>query len=452
MNRAKSMKSKLFCLLLLSVFLASCEENKEIGMSVLPDEDRLAIVSDSFHINVYSEEIGDVYSETTKPVLGSYEDELFGSFSVDFLSDFRYVRDFVFPEGTVSDSLYLVMYYRSFMGDSSAVQEATAYLIDGQSLEFSRDYTIHTDISGICSMNEVLGKTAYVAYDRTVSDSIRELADYCDKVMIRLPSDIAAGIVADPSLMESQDNFNNFFKGVYVRNTYGSQTILDIDSVNLELYYRYPPDIEKPDSLLYGRLILPANLESTTFVHVAERTNPQIAALPDTLVSLSSPGGSVLKFRLPWERIYDRIYGSGSASGININHVSVIMNAKDFDYGGALEPPSFIIMMREEDVDAFFTQSLYPAPGINTYLGMFNSSDSTYIFANMADFLQKNLDGGPASFDNVGDIVVMPVGGTTNVSGTDASIYNSMLPSGAVFGSGKSKSSPFRMVVTYTDL
>lgn len=446
------MKLKFFCLSLLAVIFASCNDNNEIGMSVLPEEDAMAIVSDSFYVNVATVEVGDVYSETTKPVLGTFEDEMYGSFSVDFVSDFRYVRDFAFPDGAVCDSMYLVMYYRSFFGDSSAVQEATAYGLDLQTLDFSRDFSINTDISEFCSMNEVLGRATYVAYDRTVSDSIRELSDYCDKVRIKMPDKLAADIIADPSLMESQSNFNEFFKGVYVRNTYGSQTILDIDSVNLEMYYKFPPDLEKPDSLVYGTLILPANLESTTFVHVSERTNPQLSSLKEDLVSISSPGGVMLRFDLPWDRIYGRICGGGGTKGININHASLIMNVKNVQYDGELEPPTYVMLIREEDVPAFFTQSLYPAPGINTYLGVFNESDSTYLFANMADFLQKNLDGGPSVFEQVGNVVVLPVGGTTDVAGTDASIYNSMLPSGAVFGSGTNAETPFRMVVTYTEL
>ncbi len=445
---------KFSCLLFaVALLLVSCNENEELGMTVLPAEDVLSVVSDSFHIrSVVSESVGDIYSETTKPVLGTYRDELYGAFSVDFVSEFRYVNGLEFPEGTASDSLYLVMYYLSFVGDSNAVHEATVYALD-ENLEFNRNFTINTDISEICSKSEILGKASYVAYDRTITDSVRSLSGYCDKVMIKLSDELAAGLIADPTLMESQSNFTEYLKGVYVANTYGSQTVLEIDSVNLELYYHYPPDLDNLDSLVYTSALFPANLESTTFVHITDRTNPQLESLPDSLVSMSSPGGVMLKFEMPWERMYERIYGAGTADGVNINHASIIMEVRDLEsYTGELEPPEYVMMIREEDVEAFFTQSLYPASGIYTYLGMYDEDTASYTFANMADFIQETLDDGPDGFDAVGNLVILPVGGTTDVAGTDASIYHSMSPSGAVFGSGTNEDAPFRLILTYTDL
>ena len=51
-------------------------------------------------------------------------------------------------------------------------------------------------------------------------------------------------------------------------------------------------------------------------------------------------------------------------------------------------PPAVLILIREADIEAFFTQSLYPAPNISTVLSIYDNEDDTYKFDNFGDYLQ----------------------------------------------------------------
>ena len=129
-----------YSLILAALLLMSCKKTSDIGHIVRPAEDSLRVVTDSFIVKSSTIKAEHLYSETTKPVLGHYTDNIFGEFKADFLSEFRYIKNLTFGANATSDSLYLVMYYRSFFGDSSAVQEVTAYKLDRQKLEYSAHY------------------------------------------------------------------------------------------------------------------------------------------------------------------------------------------------------------------------------------------------------------------------------------------------------------------------
>lgn len=106
---------KFVFILLFSIILAACQDVSDIGVVIRPNTDSLAVISDSFYVETSTIPAGSIYSESDKLVLGNYTDEVYGSFKIDFLSEFRYLRDYEFEDNSSSDSLYLVMYYKTFL-------------------------------------------------------------------------------------------------------------------------------------------------------------------------------------------------------------------------------------------------------------------------------------------------------------------------------------------------
>ncbi|NCC99639.1 MAG: DUF4270 domain-containing protein [Bacteroidia bacterium] len=441
--------SILFC----SIILTACQDVSDIGVVIRPSTDALAVISDSFHVETSTIPAGSIYSESDKLVLGNYIDEVYGSFKIDFLSEFRYLKDYEFEENSSSDSLYLVMYYKTFFGDSSAVQEMSVYQLDKQALNFSNNYYSDIQVEDFCSFNTLLGKTIYTAYDRTISETTRSESDYCNTVKVKMPDSMKDRLMTDKNILKSQDDFLEFFKGVYVKNTYGSQTVLQIDSVNLELSYRYIPDTSKPDSLIYKTIVFPANKETSEVIHMDQVKLPDLSEKPDSIEFLTTPNGAFIKVKLPLDRIYKRIVEDHPSNMININNATLVVESASMsDYTGRLEPPLILILIREADVEAFFTQSLYPAPNIPTVLSIYDAEDDTYIFDNFGDYLQTILESGPLSFAEVGDFVLIPISGATDIAGTSATIRHLFKPRGVRVRSGSNKKSPMRLTVTYSDL
>lgn len=459
-----------YSLVVAALLLISCKKTSDIGHIVRPADDSLRVVTDSFIVKSTTIKAEHLYSETTKPVLGHYTDNIFGEFKVDFLSEFRYIRGLSFEDGATPDSLCVVMYYKTFFGDSTAVQEATVYQIDRKKLVFAEDYYSDTDLSEYCSKDIVLGKQSYVAYDKTVTPEERQADNYCNTVKVRLPNEMAQEMMTKTEIYASQEVFTNYLKGVYVTNTFGQQTVLSIDSVNLELSYRYQSgedDKTHEPVYTYNRAIFPSNRETSQFIRV-EGTSINLDNKPDSVEYVSCPGGTFVQLEIPFERMYQGMVEANNyvTDSLNLNYMSLVFEPAVYDEtdeSARMTYPVVPILIRKADVEAFFTQSLYPAPGIDTELGWLdieNTGDLNYSFVNAGDdfegIFRKASRMSEAErksyFDSLNPYLVIPVSGATDIAGTNAVIRHQYRPYGVRVRSGSNVKSPMRIVVTYTNL
>ncbi len=436
-------------LFLTSLLLIACEAN-EIGSEIQPTEDKMSVKTDSFTVSATSALITDRYSESDKLLLGNYEDPIYGSAKFDFLAEFRYLNA-DYPSTAKATSVQVVMYYKTFFGDSTAVQEATVYQLNNP-LKFEENYTTDIELSEFCDKSEVLGKKVYVAYDPTVPDSIQNLDDYCNTVRVDLPLSIGEKLISDRSITTSQTNFLNLLKGIYVTNEFTGQVVLNVDSVNLEVAYDYVPKASKPDSIVNAVRVYPVNKETTGVLRVSNVKVPEIESIPDSLVYLSSFVGMVPKVEIPVDRIRERL-GYVDGDIISINNMSLVLEealCADSSLTD-LKMPSYVILIREADIDKFFTQSLYPAEGINTVLGVYEKDIRAYRFNNIADYLHTILYTN-AEADEINPFYVLPITGATDIEGTDAVIRHQFRPSGIRLRSPQNENSNMRLSVTYTKL
>ena len=435
-------------LFLASLIFAACEAN-EIGTEIQPTEDKLSVKTDSFSVSATTAFIKDRYSESDKLLLGNYEDPIYGTARLDFLAEFRYLNA-DYPSTAKATSVQVVLYYKTFFGDSTAVQEATVYQLS-KPLEFETNYTTNISVEEYCDKSVVLGKKVYVAYDPTVPDSILEEDEYCNTVRIDLPLSIGEKLISDRSITQSQESFLNLLKGVYVTNEFTGQVVLNVDSVNLEVAYDYVPKATKPDSIVNKVRVYPVNKETTSVLRISNVKAPDLETIPDSLVYMSSYIGMVPKLQLPIERIRERL-GYEEGDIISINNMSLIVEeALCADSSlTELDMPPFVILIREADTEKFFTQSLYPAEGITSVLGVYESDIRAYRFNNLADYLHSILLNGDSE-EEVNPFYILPVTGATDILGTDAVIRHQFRPSGVRLRSG-SNDSNMRLSVTYTKL
>lgn len=445
--------NRLF-LFVISCILCICTacEPTDIGAVLQPEEDKMVVVTDSFSIESVTHRLLKRHSELDKLELGYVSDPVYGSFKLDFLTEFRYSRD-TFPASATDAVLQLVMYYRSFYGDSLAVNEASVYALD-KALDFEANYTSDIELSEYCSKSQLLAKKAYVAYDATVSDSVRKEDFYCDKVVIDLPQSYCQDLLTNRQYTQGQDAFLQFLKGLYVTTNYGTKTVLNIDSVNLEMKYKYAPVAAKPDSLVEAVRIYPANRETTEVMRVSEVQEPANVAL-DSVNYVVSSSGYVTQLTLPLERIRERMReGTPKGEKLNINHISLVVEEAVMDDAAESDmlAPPILLLIQEKDLDAFFTQSKYPADGINTTLGAYDEEEHYYVFNNMATYLEGILSNDSTDVDGLNHFYLVPVSGATEIAGTNAVIRHLFKPHGVRLRSASNATSPMRLTVTFTNL
>ena len=436
-------------LFLTSLILIACEAN-EIGTEIQPTEDKLSVKTDSFSVSATSVLIDKRYSESDKLLLGNYTDPIYGTSKLDFLAEFRYLNA-DYPSTAKATSAQVVLYYKTFFGDSTAVQEATVYQLK-KPLDFETNYSTDLNLEEFCDKTVVLGKKVYVAYDPTIPESEKEKTDFCNKVKIDLPISIAEKLITDRSVTQSQDNFLNLIKGIYVTNEYTGQVVLNVDSVNLEIAYDYVPKASKPDSIVNEIRVYPVNKETTGVLRISNIKAPNLDEIPDSLIYLSSHIGLVPRLELPINRIREKL-GYNKGDIISINNMSLVLeeaicaDSLLTDLG----VPAYLIMIREADMEKFFTQSLYPADGINTVLGVYEKEIRAYRFNNVADYLHGILfEETDESEEN--PFYILPITGATDIEGTDAVIRHQFRPSGVRLRSPQNENSNMRLSVTYTKL
>jgi hypothetical protein len=429
--------------------LIACETS-DIGSEIQPTEDKIAVKTDSFSIRAESVVLNNRYSESDKLLLGNYEDPIFGTSRLDFLAEFRYLNA-DYPSSAKATSVQVVLYYKTFFGDSTAVQEATVYQLD-KPLIFEENYTSDIKVEDFCDKKTILGKKVYVAYDPTIPQVEDNKGVKCNTIRIDLPLAMGEKLVADRSINENQDNFLNFIKGIYVTNEYRGQVVLDVDSVNLEVGYEYAPVETKPDSLISEIRVYPLNKETTGVLRVSNISAPDVDAIPDSLIYLSSYTGMVPKVEIPIDRIRERL-GFNKGDIISINNMSLILERAICSDSSATELgiPGAVILIRESDIEKFFTQSLYPADGIYTALGMYEAEIGAYRFDNLADYLHYILYMDTEESE-INPFYVLPVTGAIDVVGTDAVIRHQFRPSGVRLRSPLNPNSNMRLSITYTKL
>lgn len=448
---SQKMKNTFWLLIAISFLFASCkDESEDLGFLIQPSKDKITVVIDSFHVATSNLFVDSIYARSSNFTLGKYTDNIYGSFNASFLTQFKYVQGATFPSNATADSLSLVLYYKNFWGDSLSTHEVTVYALD-ELFNYEKNYYSNINVAEFTNKQTILGKKVYTAVDKTIPDSIRNASDYVGSVTILLPNSLKEEFFTRSDIYTSQQAFLNFFKGIYATTTYGDGTVLLIDSANIELKYSYATTTSADvDTIIKEKLIFPANKEITSVTHINHPTTLSTSITDiDSIVYVHSPAGIFPKISIPFDRIIERV---PSSSYNTINHIHLIAEAAILDDNSTYSEPSTLLLIREQDIEKFFAQSLFPATsiGIYAFLGTYNSTSKSYTFTSMADYFRMILKNEGDDANTLNDFVLVPVKTITNRSGTITSLRHLYNPRGIRLRSGKNITSPMRIEITYS--
>lgn len=253
-------------LLILSVITA-CNDSNDLGLEILPGSDLIdvknVVVEDDISAFTFSEE-GVVTSGTGKNLLGSMNDPVFGSTTVNFATQFRLERFPDFGDNPTVDSTKLVLYYTGVYGDTITPHHFKVYELES-GLSDEIDYTQDVDLKSMAS-DQLLGELEYtpkIAIDSTSQDTLYQA--------ITIPLDNSLGeklATADSLDLVTNDVFLNYFKGLYIESekvTSGEGSLLTLEASKrgtfqgsaLVVYYDNDENQakESPDTLFQAFII-----------------------------------------------------------------------------------------------------------------------------------------------------------------------------------------------------
>ncbi len=229
------MKYKVILFSLLSILILwACEDSvDDVGMGILPDQDKVGIYTDTIYLSASTVKLDSIYAKTIEGMLGEFHDPVYGDLKSSYICQFYAPSKNVFPPqdsivGNKMDSVVLNLIYQYYLGDSLAPMEATVYPIV-KSLE--KHYYTNIDPTQYCDMNTVLGRQGYTARNLAVSDSANAANSYIKSLSIKLPYALAEKFYNEwlkpaPNAYSSLEAFDQFFPGVYIASTFGSGSLI----------------------------------------------------------------------------------------------------------------------------------------------------------------------------------------------------------------------------------
>lgn len=224
------MQRKVFTLsatfLLMVLFFSSCNKDGKLGSDVLDQDDLLNSAQiDTFSLNTFTIVQDSLITDNPAyAMLGSYRDPVFGTVNSSFYTQFQLEGlNPLFGSNIVIDSIMLGLEYVSSYGDLSPQNLEVFQMTEGIDLE-STYYSFSTKAHSSTNLVQP-GYETFTPNPGGITVIDNDTVD--TQLRIRLRNSFAQILIDEAksgsSSFSSNENFNNYFKGLYVRVNNPSQ-------------------------------------------------------------------------------------------------------------------------------------------------------------------------------------------------------------------------------------
>lgn len=478
------MKVKYLWACLLAFSLFSCDDTTDtLGLSMMPDSDKIALGAKTFDVSTETVLAGSVYAKTSMGYLGKYTDPEFGSFEADFLTQLTCTDQFEFPlermvpvdpnaaqkeyEATASS---INLYYTSYFGDSLNTCRLSIYELNKElSKQNQSNYYTNIDPSQYYdSATGLIGRKVYSAVDLSIDEATRKSSVYYPAVSVSYPLAKANALIKLFQTSKAQgksfkDELAKAFKGLYVKCDHGDGTVLYIDQVHLNISFKmYAADSlghfpikrkQKGYETVDSTYNTSAMFGSTKEVIQANRfTNDKkledLAKITDHTL-IKSPAGLFTKVKLPIGQI------ANSLKNDTLNSVKLSFNAYNptttNQFG--MKVPEQLLLVRAKDMEKFFENNSL-TDNATSFVASYDSNTNKYTFTNITRLITtciaENKANGAIPADLIEDMVLVPVTVTYDSNNRMISIRHDMKPSYVQLKGGKDNK--LKLEVIYSSL
>lgn len=439
---------KALIVTLVAILTLSCNDTlDQVGFSVQPDQDRLAVGIDTLHMQSRTVRVDSMYAKTKYPVLGEYIDPVFGSVKSDYLGEFYFPEGAGFEAGADIDSVRVVVSYATMMGDSLAPMELSVYEVT-KSLKGVSKYT-HNDPEAYVDMSAPLGRQVFTGKNSTyraetyTSGYNTETYKVYD-INVTLPTEIGERFLAEYNKpghgkMVDADSFREFFPGLFFTTSFGNSTMLNVSFTSLHVHYHYLDEkgsSTQQDTIRNDAMRLFITPEVTQVNHI-RNDNDQLLGESATHTYVKSPAGVNTEITFPLSQIYDKL----KSQALNLANFTIYAMPDAIENPMVkLSPPDYLLLVNRDSLDGFFEQKKMH-DNITSFLSAkFNPTTYSYNFNNISTMINhynEASDGVP--FDLVYYLIPVDVTFTTvqqsyysQGSQTPTDIYNQMWPTAAM--------------------
>jgi len=391
-SQNKIFRYSLFATVVLAIVFSCTKKPETIGLDLVDDE-KFQVYDTVFPVVAYSAIDDSVETDgTSVNLLGSHFTENFGLTNAGFYSHIRLVNvNPDFGESPVADSIILSLVYTGYYGNLSTSQTVKVFRVQE---DFVRDSSYYYNTELNLDEEMILGE---FTFEPNPSDSVMvDTTLYPAELRIPLNENFENIIFeeADSSHLSSNENFLNFFKGLYVGvedvNSAGEGAILYFDLLNersnVTIFYN--------DSMEFVFSINANSARIGKFQHDYSLSSDQ--TFKEQIINNDTTFGSEALYIQGLAGIktivkFPEIANWSDENGFAINEARLIIptqpDATDFD------PPESLILLEQTENGSIAIMNDFNL-GENYFGGTYDSTHAIYEFR-ISLHIQSLINGNP---------------------------------------------------------
>ena len=441
--------------------MTACKDDvANTGQSVLDPSDEIIVLADTFAFSSNVISCKAITSQADSFLLGEIETD-YGVLRGAILTQLACPEGYHYPSGeniknVGLDSVCLFMYYTTWVGDGNAPLAINAYLMDRNTFRYSGKYPTDLNISDYCSMDHSILTNHRIVVANEKLDSVQNSSGtYVPMVRMRVNDDFADYFWRIQSF-ESQESFNEQFKGLLIETSFGSSTMLNVSDIALGVFYHF--EYEKTpgnDTLVSDMKAFYANSEVRTVNHLFYEDKTQLVETlandSDTYNYIIAPAGVYTRMSFPMEQIGDTImqhmiydsllYAEKDSMAylikrpyVNKAEVRVSVENKDNETGrnAWLQPADYMLLIKESSMERFFKNKELPTDTCALLSALTQGVDSVgnaiyYYTYDLSDFLTNQLrKGSEGDKETTLEMLLVPVTIETSATSSTTAAVSSV--------------------------
>lgn len=407
------------------------------GQSVLDPDDQIIVLADTFAFRSAIDSCQAIISQADSFLLGEIETD-YGLLRGSILTQLACPEGYHYPSGANIDSLRLdsvclFMYYGSWVGDGYSPMSINAYMMDKKTFDYSGTYPTDLNIRDYCSdtAQSILTNHRIVVAAEKMDSIQSSSGTYTPMVRMRVNDDFANHFWTIQSF-DTQEAFNDLFKGLLIETSFGSSTMLNVSDIALGVYFSFKYEkTAGQDTLVHDMKAFYANSEVRTVNHLQyEDKKELIEALQndsDTYNYIIAPAGVYTRLSFPIKLIADSIMQpmrdpltGDTLKRPYVNKAKVRVDVENVFSGSSsdvtrndwLQPASYMLLIKEQSMSRFFKKRELPSDTCALLSQLTQGTDSAgntthYYSFDLSYFLTDQLR--KETNDSILDMLLVPV-------------------------------------------
>ncbi len=382
---------------LLATAFAACDDNSNIGTSVISDEINILVDSTQVVSVEQSDRVTSIQSRTINQLLGIIDSKDFGLMKSDILTQFMPANS-IDTKNVTLEGLTLTFFVAngSYVGDSVIPMGLNVYTLDAP---LPTPIYSNEDPSKFYNPDNLIASTVYNLAGLGVSDSIMELSYRA--IDVDLPLSLGNKLLDEykrnPQTFATPGAFAKFFPGLYIENTFGSGRLVNIGQTVMTMHYAQDTSYtnkagELRDTVWHKsanyfavtpEIITNNNISFTPAQSIADR----IAAGEKILLA---PLGYDVSFNFPIKQLLEQ-YRKNSGLLSVVNTLTFSIPAATIPNTFGIEPPETVLMVLTDKYKEFIEKNSLP-DNETSFLATYNDTTDSYDFAGMRPYFLYMLE------------------------------------------------------------